>query len=77
MTTHPASGSPDMRAARKVVVKAHEVNRILEVLAKRGVIPTIDILPGGIVRLHPLPPAANDMGTNDDKATEIWDAAFD
>lgn len=66
-----------MRALRKVVVKAHEVNRILEVLAKRGLTPTIDILPGGVVRLHPVPPPANDVGEPDDaKASQIWDAAL-
>lgn len=66
-----------MRAVRKVVVKAHEVNRILVLLAKRGLTPTIDILPGGVVRLHPLPPPANDVGGADDaKAGQIWDEAL-
>lgn len=77
MTATRKAGQPDVRAARKVVVRAHELNRALDVLAKRGVTPTIDILPGGIVRLHPLPPVANDPGETDSKATEIWDAAFD
>lgn len=68
---------PDVRALRKVVVKAHEVNRILEVLAKRGLTPTIDILPGGVVRLHPVPPPANDVGEADDaRASQIWDEAL-
>ena len=57
------------------VVKANELNRILDVLEKRGVVPTtFDVLPGGTVRLHRLSPAANDsklQGANE------WDAALE
>jgi len=57
------------------VVKANELNRVLDVLAKRGMAPTTyDLLPGGAVRLHLIPPAANDAGR--DQETSEWDAAL-
>lgn len=58
------------------VVKANELNRVLDVLAKRGVAPTTyDLLPGGAVRLHLTPPAANDVGA--DQESKAWDAALE
>lgn len=57
------------------VVKANELNRILDVLEKRGVVPTtFDVLPGGTVRLHRVLPAANDRGS---EGANEWDAALE
>lgn len=57
------------------VVKANELNRVLDVLEKRGVVPTtFDVLPGGTVRLHRVPPAANDRGS---EGANEWDAALE
>jgi hypothetical protein len=59
------------------VVKANELKRVLDVLEKRGVIPTtFDLLPGGAVRLHRVPPAANDT-TDLDRERAEWDAALE
>lgn len=58
------------------VVKANELNRVLDVLEKRGLAPTTyDLLPGGAVRLHLRPPAANDDGA--DQEAKAWDAALE
>jgi hypothetical protein len=57
------------------VVKANELNRILDVLEKRGVVPTtFDVLPGGTVRLHRAQPAANDRRS---EGANEWDAALE
>lgn len=58
------------------VVKANELRRVLDVLEARGVQPaTFDLLPGGAVRLHLKPPAANDDGA--DQESKAWDAALE
>lgn len=57
------------------VVKANELNRILDVLEKRGVVPaTFDVLPGGTVRLHRVRPSATDSGL---EGPNEWDAALE
>ncbi len=58
------------------VVKANELNRVLDVLERRGVVPTtVDLLPGGLVRLHRVSPGANDTGS--DEESKAWDAALE
>lgn len=58
------------------VVKANELNRVLDVLEKRGLVPTtFDLLPGGLVRLHRVSPVANDTGC--DEESRAWDAALE
>jgi hypothetical protein len=64
-----------MSAAR--VVRATEINRVLDVLAARGEKPTTyDLLPGGLVRLHLTPPAANDSASDLEAEARAWDAAL-
>lgn len=59
------------------VVRASELNRVLDILEKRGIVPaTLELLPGGPIRLHRLPPAANDGSEEDEKAARAWDEAL-
>lgn len=47
--------------ARRPGIKQGDLNRVLDALAKRGVTPTIEMLPSGVIRLHPTTPqVAND-----------------
>ena len=58
------------------VVRQSDLNRVLDVLEKRGIVSaTYEVLPGGAVRLHRVPPAANDTGDLDQERAE-WDAAL-
>lgn len=63
-------------AARKVarVVKAGEVRRFLLLLKEFGIVPsTFDLIPGGTVRIHDLPPLATDDAK---EGPNEWDAAL-
>lgn len=58
------------------VVRATELKRVLDVLASRGVEPTtVDLLPGGAIRLHTCTPdAANDAAA--ERERQAWDEAL-
>lgn len=60
------------------VVRATELRRVLDVLEARGLKPPCcDLLPGGAVRLHLTPPAANDAAPVDAEAeARAWDEAL-
>lgn len=60
------------------VVRATEIKRVLDVLEARGVTPTTyDLLPGGAVRLHLTPPAANDtVATETEAEKRAWAEAL-
>lgn len=60
------------------VVKANELNRVLDVLQARGIVPvTYELVPGGPVRLHAVAPVASADPSHDLKAAEAaWDAAL-
>jgi len=47
--------------ARRSGIRQSDLNRVLDALAKRGVTPTVEMLPSGVIRLHPTAPqVAND-----------------
>ena len=60
------------------VVKANELYRVLDVLQARGIVPpAVDLLPGGLVRLHAVAPVTSADPSQDLKAAEAaWDAAL-
>jgi hypothetical protein len=59
------------------VVRATEINRILDVLAARGVNPAaFTVLPGGAVRFHMAEPAANDRSPDLEAEGRAWDEAL-
>lgn len=56
------------------IVRGSEIDRILDKLAARGIEPAaFDILPGGIVRLHRLPPGDQ---PESDAGEAGWDVAL-
>tara|TARA_R110000850_G_scaffold221220_1_gene346978 strand:- start:387 stop:575 length:189 start_codon:yes stop_codon:yes gene_type:complete len=56
------------------VVKAGEVRRFLLLLKECEIVPsTFDLIPGGVVRIHSLPPHANDDAK---EGANEWDAAL-
>lgn len=60
------------------VVKANELNRVLDVLQARGIVPvTYELVPGGPVRLHAVVPVGSPDPSQDLKAMEAqWEEAL-
>lgn len=60
------------------VVRQIDLTRVLDALEKRGIVPTaFDVMPGGTVRLHRVPPLpANDDTAVAEQEAAAWDEAL-